>query len=203
MILVGRYRSPFTRRVAVSLRLLGLDYEHRPLNSWDAFAEIQKLNPLARIPVLIVDGGEVLFDSHAILDYVDQLVGPDRALTPPAGNSRRRVMRLVSLALGITDKVVAVVYERAQHSPERVSEDWIARCETQARSGLAALEAEQPSPWLVASRLTQADITTTVMHDFIRLVNPNLIQAGAYPGLDGLAARCAELPAFRDTVPEQ
>lgn len=202
MILVGRYRSPFTRRVAVSLRLLGLPCEHRPLSAWDAFEEVRAVNPLARIPALILDDGEVLYDSNAIVDYIDQLVGPELALTPPSGAARRRVLRFVALALGVTDKVVAVVYEQAQHKPEQVSEGWIERCEKQARSGLAALESENPTLWLAGDRLTQADIATVVMYDFVRLVNPSLLSPGVYPCLDALAARCAELPAFRDTRPQ-
>lgn len=202
MLLLGRYRSPFTRRVAVSLQLLDLPYEHRPLSAWDAFEEVRAVNPLARIPALVLDDGEVLYDSNVIVDCIDQLVGPERALTPPSGAARRRVMRHVALALGITEKVVAVVYERSQHAVEQVSAAWIERCEKQARSGLVVLESERFTPWFAGDRLTQADIATVVMYDFVHLVNPSLLPPGAYPGLDALAARCAELSAFRDTRPQ-
>jgi glutathione S-transferase len=202
MLLLGRYRSPFTRRVAVSLRLLDLPYEHRPLSAWDSFEEVRAVNPLARIPALILDDGEVLYDSNAIVDYIDQLVGPERALTPPCGTARRRVMRHVALALGITEKVVAVVYERSQHAAEQVNPTWISRCEKQARSGLTVLESEKFAPWFAGDRLTQADIVTVVMYDFVQLVNPSLLLPDAYPCLEALVERAGELPAFRDTRPQ-
>ena len=83
MILVGRYRSPFTRRVAISMQLLGIEYEHRPHTAWSNLAEVRAVNPVGRVPALILDSGEALFDSSAILDYIDQLAGPQRALVPP------------------------------------------------------------------------------------------------------------------------
>lgn len=202
MVLIGRYRSPFARRVAVSLQLLGLPYEHRPLSAWEAFEEVRATNPLARIPALILDDGEVLYDSNTIVDYIDQLIGPERALTPPSGVARRNVMRHVALALGITEKVVAVVYEHSQHAAEHVSTAWVERCEKQACSGLAVLESEKFTPWFAGGRLTQADIATVVMYDFVHLVNPSLLPPGAYPSLEALVERSHELPAFRNTRPE-
>ncbi len=103
MILIGRYRSPFTRRVAITLRLYGLSYEHRPITAWANLADIQAFNPVGRVPALVLDDAEVLYESAAILDYLDELVGPDRALTPASGPARREVLRLVDLALGVTE----------------------------------------------------------------------------------------------------
>ena len=90
MILVGRYLSPFVRRVAVTLRLYGLEYEHRPLMAFgDDKKTISQWNPVGRVPVLLLDDGEVLFESSAILDYLDERVGPERALIPSSGPARR------------------------------------------------------------------------------------------------------------------
>ena len=85
MLLVGRLTSPFSRRVAVSLRYLGFDFEHRAINAWSSLAEMRSYNPAGRVPALVLDDGEVLFDSNAILDYLDFLVGPDRAPDSPRG----------------------------------------------------------------------------------------------------------------------
>lgn len=202
MILVGRYRSPFTRRVAITLRLYGLDYEHRPITAWAELETVQALNPVGRVPALVLEDGEVLFESAAILDYLDELVGPEQALTPARGPERRRVQRLAALAVGITEKVVAVVYERNMRPPEKQHEPWIARCQSQAASGLAALEATQPGSWLAGESMTQADVAAGVMYDFVRLTVPALLPPGDYPNLDALAARYAELPAFAETQPE-
>jgi glutathione S-transferase len=202
VILVGRYRSPFTRRVAASMRVLGLPYEHRPRTAFAHFDEIRALNPVARVPVLILDDGEILFESTAILDYLDQTVGPQRALVPSDPTARRSVLRAVALALGTMEKAVATVYERTQRPSEKLHEPWLLRCEEQARSGLAALEAIADEPPVAADRLNQAGITTGVLYDFVRLVNPPLLPEGRYPRLDAHFARCAALPAFAETQQE-
>ena len=201
MTLIGRYRSPFTRRVAITLRILGLDYEHRARTAWRDLQEVRASNPVGRVPALILDSGEALFDSSAILDYLDQVVGPARALVPPLEPERHAVLRIVACALGALEKVVAALYEQTMHPPEKVHQPWIAHNEGQALSGLAWLAALPPSPWLAGDRLTQADVTTVVTYDFTRIVNPRLIPDGRFPSLDHLAARCADLPAFRETRP--
>ena len=201
MILVGRYRSPFTRRVAISLQLLGMAYEHRPYTAWTHLAEVRACNPVGRVPALVLDSGETLFDSSAILDYLDQLAGPARALVPSRETKRREVLRVTACALGVLEKVVAALYEKTMHPPEKVHVPWIAHNEAQGRSGLQWLASLDSAPWLTGEALTQADITTVVMYDFTRIVNPELIPDGRYPKLDELARRCNRLAAFRDTRP--
>ena len=91
MILIGQYDSPFVRRVGIALTLYGLAFEHRP---WSVFGDTDKIrpyNPLVRVPTLVLDDGEVLMESHSILDYLDSLVGRERALFPPP--SRRDTRR--------------------------------------------------------------------------------------------------------------
>ena len=90
MILVGQYDSPYVRRVAVSLRVLGFAYEHDTRSVFGDFDAMREVNPLGRIPSLVLDGGEVLIDSAAILDWLDQTVGPARALRLPSGGSAAR-----------------------------------------------------------------------------------------------------------------
>src|SRR5262250_3233035 len=98
MILVGQFDSPFTRRVAVSLHLLGLPFSRNTLSGFADAVEMRRINPLGRIPSLILDDGEVVIDSAAILDHIDQVVGPERALLPPSGATRRRALKIVALA---------------------------------------------------------------------------------------------------------
>src|SRR5260221_14307440 len=106
MILVGQYDSPYVRRVAVSLRVLGFDYEHDTRSVFGDFDSMRQTNPLARIPSLVFDDGEVLIDSAAILDWLDETVGPGRALLPRAGPERRRALRLIAPATRGVDKAV-------------------------------------------------------------------------------------------------
>ena len=80
MILIGQYDSPFVRRVAIALRLYGLAFEHRPWSTFGDGDKIAPYNPLRRVPTLVLDDGEALIESTAILDYLDELVGPDKAM---------------------------------------------------------------------------------------------------------------------------
>lgn len=201
MILIGRYRSPFTRRVAVTMKLLGIDYEHRPLTAWTHLSDVRAVNPVGRVPALILDSGEVLFDSHAILDYLDTLAGPSRALVPSTEPARHECLRVVACAMGALEKVVAALYACTMAPAEKVHAPWVAHNEAQARSAFAWLEAIDASPWLCGDALTQADVTTAVTVDFTRIVNPPLLDAAAYPRLLAHAERCDALPAFAETYP--
>jgi glutathione S-transferase len=201
VILVGRYRSPFSRRVAIALRLLGIAYEHRPYTAWSNLDAVRAVNPVGRVPALVLDSGETLFDSSAILDYLDHEAGPARALVPFSEPSRRHILRITACAFGALEKVVAALYERTMHPPGKIHMPWIVHNENQARGGFEWLDALGADRWLGGERLTQADITTVVTYDFTRIVNPSLLPVGAYPRLDALAARCSELEPFRATFP--
>src|SRR4029450_6519532 len=112
MFLIGQYDSPFVRRVAIAMRLYGIAFEHRP---WSTFGDADKIaphNPLRRVPTLVLDNGEAVIESTAILDYLDETVGPDKAMLPARGEARRRQLRLCALATGLGDKAVSLVYER-------------------------------------------------------------------------------------------
>src|SRR6267378_6776639 len=112
MILIGQYDSPFVRRVAIALRLYGLPFEHRP---WSTFGEgdrIAPYNPLRRVPTLVREDGEALIESTAILDYLDELVGLEKAMIAARGPERRRGLKICALATGLGDKAVSLLYER-------------------------------------------------------------------------------------------
>src|SRR5580698_9549001 len=98
MILIGQYDSPFVRRVAIALWLYGFDYDHRPWSVWADAETLAAINPLRRVPTLVLDDGEVLIESGAILDALDQMVGPTRAMLPGSGAARRRALRVCALA---------------------------------------------------------------------------------------------------------
>src|SRR5260221_1547293 len=116
MILVGQYDSPYVRRVAVSLRVLGFDYEHDTRSVFGDFDSMRQTNPLARIPSLVFDDGEVLIDSAAILDWLDETVGPAPALLPKAGPERPGALRLNALGTGRMDKAGSANYDHAIRS---------------------------------------------------------------------------------------
>ena len=200
MILVGQYDSPYVRRVAVSLRVLGFDYQHDTRSVFGDFDAIQRINPAGRIPALVLDDGEVLVDSAAVLDWLDDLVGPERALTPPRGIERRSALRRIALASGAIDKIGAATYERLMRPEELRWPEWIARCRTQGLGAFSALAAE---PWPENSILDQAKITAACALFYARMADPQTVPPGRFPVLDRLSAECEERPEFAATRPTE
>lgn len=201
MLLIGRYLSPFTRRVAVTMKLLDIPFESSPLTAWQNLDEVRRMNPVGRVPALVLDDGEVIFDSGAILDYLDEQVGPERALTPPAGRERRDVMRLTATAVGIMEKGAAARYEVVMRPEDKIHTPWLEHNRGQIESGLNWLETQVKGSWLTGESLSQADVSTAVMGAFLRLIDDALMPEGKYPQLDGLVARANELVAFSSTDP--
>src|ERR1700722_2464790 len=134
------FDSPFVRRVAISLKLCGIAFEHAPWSIGADFERIRQYNPLVRVPTLVLDDGEVLLESAALLDYLDELVGPQHALLPRAGRERRTALKLMAIAAGAADKGREQVYERAFRPPEKRHDPWLARCRTQMHGALGELE---------------------------------------------------------------
>ena len=199
MFLIGQYDSPFVRRVAIAMRLYGLPFEHRP---WSTFGDAEKIapyNPLRRVPTLVLDDGEALIESTAILDYLDELVGPDKAMIARSGPERRRDLKICALATGLGDKAVSLVYERVLRKDQ--SKIWVERCEAQISGVLAALETERAgvaSPYWFGARIGHADIAVACVLRFTGEAHPALFPAARYPALAAHAARCEALPAFRE-----
>ncbi|MBL6458396.1 glutathione S-transferase family protein [Belnapia sp. T6] len=200
MILVGQYDSPFVRRVAVALRILGLTYEHRP---WSTFGDADRLaaiNPLRRVPALVLDGGEVLIESAAILDYLDEIAGEAR-LIAREGQARRTMLRICALATGLCDKLVSLLYEQLLH--DKISDLWIARCSAQISDVLAALEAERvacATPFWFGATPGHPDIAVACALRFLAEAHPSLHAPAQRPHLAAHAAACEAMPAFASVV---
>lgn len=205
MILIGQYDSPFVRRVAIALRLYGMDYEHRP---WSVFGDGERIvafNPLRRVPTLVPDDGEPLIESGAILDWLDEQArdrsGPDAALIAARGPLRRSALKACALATGLADKAVSLVYERELH--KRSTQVWLARCRGQIAGVLDALEADRTGragPWWLGERIGHADIAVACALRFLREAHPEAFVPGRWPALAAHAEHCEALPAFRAVV---
>jgi len=202
MILIGMLDSPFVRRVAVSLKLLAMPFEHKNWSVGKDFELIRQFNPLGRVPTLVLPSGESLIDSSAILDFLDESAGAQHALLARSGQERRDALRIISIALGAAEKGVAQLYERAFRPEEKRHEPWSERCRNQMHGALAELDRVAQSrgeDWLVGGRMSQADVTAvcvfTFLGDALQLSQSWMI----YPGLGALAARCEALPEFRST----
>jgi glutathione S-transferase len=205
MILIGMFDSPFVRRVAVSMNMLGVPFEHRNWSIGKDFELIRQFNPLGRVPTLVQPDGEVLFESSAILDFLDESAGPQRALLPQAGDARREALRAIAIASGAAEKGVTQVYESAFRPPEKRYRPWLERCHTQMHAALAELDRlcqARAGEWLVGNRLTQADITATCAYTFLSDALAINRATLAYPGLGAIAERCEGMPEFRNVKAE-
>jgi glutathione S-transferase len=187
------------RRVAVSLHLLELRFEHRNWSVGKDFELVRQFNPLGRVPALVLPDGEALIDSGAILDFIDDTVGPERALLPPSGDERRRALYIASLALGAADKGVLLLYEMLFRPEEKRYVPWMERCRNQMHGALAELDRlaqVHGGEWMVGGRMTQADITATCVFSFLCDALDVSQSWVVYPGLSAISARCEAMPAF-------
>lgn len=201
-MLYGRHASPFVRRVAVTLRLYGIDYRHLPLMPFGADkAALAAFNPIARVPALQLGDGEMLIDSAVILDHLDHLAGP-HSLTPAAGAARRRVLTLLAVALGANEKLVAGLYERHFRPREAWHKPWLDACDKQVRDGFQWLDAQFAGPWFTGAAMTQADITVAVFWLFGRGKRPRFFAGLGCTKLEALAERLQGTPEFQATLPE-
>ena len=201
MKLIGRNLSPYTRRVAVAMDVLGVPHERQYLSPWQEqqAKDIAAENPLKRVPIMVLDDGERLIESGAILDYVMERVGPGKALIPPSGDERRACLRIMAMGTGVIDKGVAAFYERTKRPADKVHQPWHDHLASQVTGGLKALEALPMNPWFLGGKMTMADITAAVAYTFLGKTNPGLVPKGAYPKLEKLAATCEAMPAFKSS----
>lgn len=201
MFLIGQYDSPFVRRVAIAMRLFGMPFEHKP---WSTFGDADKIaphNPLHRVPTLVLDNGEALIESAAILDYLDEAVGPEKAMLPSRGEARRRQLRLCALATGLGDKAVSLVYERVLRKEQLKL--WVERCQGQISGVLAVLEQERAAaktPYLFGTRIGHSDIAVACVLRFTGEAHAALFDAARYPALAAHAAHCEQLAPFKEIV---
>jgi glutathione S-transferase len=205
MQLIGMLDSPYVRRVAICLKLLGLDFKHRSISVFSGFEEFRKLNPVVKAPTLILDDGQSLMDSTLILDYVTAIAGPLVAPTSDHADDRLRAARLTGLALAACDKTVQIVYERNLRPVEKQHEPWIDRVSAQLLAAYMELETEVAllgTLPLDAGRLGQAGVTVAVAWRFTQMMVPKIAIAAEYPNLQAFSTFAEQQPAFESTPPE-
>lgn len=198
MILIGSFESPFVRRVAVSMHWLGIAFDHLPWSAWDDTDRIRAFNPIERVPVLVLEDGTTVIEGESILDYLDELAGSQRALVPTRGSERMRVKHATALAVGVCDIGTQLMSE-LRRPPSKQHAPWVARLRALILAGLRELDSLRFTPWLLGTRLSQADISAAVATDFVRSTVP-MDQAFTLDRLDGLVAQCAELAPFRSVA---
>jgi glutathione S-transferase len=201
MKLIGIYLSPFVRRVAVSLGILKIPFELEEVFVFGEPDVVRRYNPLVRIPILVLDDGACLVESGAILDEIDQMVSPERRLTPSDNPLRRRVAQTAAIALACAEKAQWAFYEDRVRPAEKVHAPWIEHNDNQVLGGfghlnVAAAEVDHGG-WIAGTpNISQADVTTTLAYTFAKTARPNLQLAERFPQLSRFAERCETFPAF-------
>ena len=197
MKLIGMLDSPYVRRVAISLQLLELPFEHESLSVFRAFDAFHRINPVVKAPSLICDDGEVLMDSTLILEYAERLARP-RTLMPAELPAFQDELRLIGLALAACEKSVQIVYERGLRPPEKQHEPWLARVGGQLCAACDEIESALVRHPTASTRegITQGGVSAAVAWQFICKMTPDIVPAEGYPGLSAFAAQAEALPEF-------
>jgi glutathione S-transferase len=199
MKLIGQYDSPFVRRVAVAMRLQGIDYEHLP---WSVFADADKIstyNPLLRVPTLVLSEGEALTDSHIIVAYLEAM--SKQSLWPEDRGDLASAFRLTSLSTGAADKAVSLVYEQLLH--DHTSAQWIDRCEMQVGAALDILESARAAAggnYLFGEQIGHADIALACAWRFIGEAHAERFDFGRWPAVRKHSEKCEAQPSFAECV---
>jgi len=197
MQLIGMLDSPYVRRVAVSLKVLGMPFDLDQVSVFRHFDKFAALNPVVKAPSLITDDGVVLMDSGLILEHIGHLA--PRSLMPADRASHEIALRHIGLALAACEKSVSIVYERNLRPEEKQHQPWLDRVRGQLLSAYGALEQEASPDWFTGEELMQPQITLAVAWRFTQHVVPELVPAADFPKLSVLSARAEISPAFQET----
>jgi glutathione S-transferase len=198
MVLIGMLDSPYVRRCAVSMKLMGVPFEHRPLSVFRTFEQFRAINPIVKAPTLVCDDGAVMMDSTLILDYIESMVEPAKRLTPANGVALRESLRITGIALAAADKGVQVHYEKTQRPENLRYEKWLERIVGQTNAAYAELEgiAAKAQHWLQGERITAADVITAISWRFGQHYLSAEVPAARYPALAAFSRRAETLPEF-------
>jgi glutathione S-transferase len=197
MILIGRYLSPFVRRVAATMQWVGLPYEHQSLSPADDIEQLRVYNPMLKVPALVLDDGDILVESSAIIDTLLEGV-KNQTLLPAHGLARRQVLQQSGIMTSALDKTVSALYERVRRPEEKVHQPYLDRLLAQAKAGFDQIEAQ-----VAAGRFggvaqpTLADLTAAVGFTFAQKMMPNVCSEQAQPELAKLAQAFEQTEAFK------
>jgi glutathione S-transferase len=197
MQLIGMLDSPYVRRVAISLQLLNIPFEHQSLSVFRTYGQFQKINPVVKAPTLVCDNGGTLMDSSLIIDYAEALAAGRVTLMPVSISERQQALHIIGLALAACEKSVQIVYERMTRPEEKWHQPWVSRVTEQMLAAYGELEtAFQRQPRTV-DNIDQAGLTTAVVWHFTRQMLPELLNPAHYPALQAYSTQAEALPEFQ------
>ena len=197
MKLIGWLDSPYVRRVAITMRFLGIEYEQQKLSIFYEYDEFRRINPLVKVPTLVFDDGGILVDSTLIIDHLES-ISPNRSLVPESPAQQRLSLQHTGVALVVMEKVVQLIYELKKRPPESRHEPWKERVLQQLDSACELMDAtvDGLDSWLFGLQISQADVTIAVAWRFVQNVFPEFIEESRFPGLVKFSAQAEQLPEF-------
>jgi glutathione S-transferase len=202
MKLIGSLASPYTRKVRIVLAEKKIDYDFEIDNPWKADAKAAKLNPLGKVPALLLDDGRTLFDSRVIVGFLDN-ASPIARLVPAGNREGVEARRWEALADGVLDAGVLARLENQREAKLR-SAPWIERQMGKVRAGLAAMDSELgDKAWCVGNGYTLADIALGVCLGWLDFRYPKMDWKKDQANLARAFAKLSERQSFSDTLPKE
>jgi glutathione S-transferase len=202
MKLIGSLTSPYVRKVRIVLAEKKIDCDFTIDPPFSPGSQVAKVNPLGKVPTLILDDGYVLFDSRVIAEYLDGLDKSNApALIPESGRQRLQVKRWEVLADGIADASAAIFLERKRPKTEQ-SLEWIERQQRKIDLGLRAASIDlDDKPWCTGAHMTLADVSLGCALDYLTFRFPQHRWRESFPNLERLADKLTEQQSFILTAP--
>ncbi len=201
MKLIGSNTSPYVRKVRVVMAEKKIDCQYELEDVWSADSRIQQVNPLGKVPCLIMDDGGAVFDSRVIVDYLDNLT-PVHRLIPPSGRARTEVKCWEALADGLLDAAILVRLEHSQRDESQRSQRWIDRQMGKIDAALDAMATGLgDKPWCCDGRYSLADVAIGCALGYLDFRFPAVDWRTRHAALARHADKLFARPSFADTVP--
>jgi glutathione S-transferase len=204
MKLIGAVTSPYVRKVRIVMAEKKLDYQFVQEDVWAADTTIAESNPLGKVPCLVMEGGEALFDSRVIVEYLDTL-SPVGKLIPAVGRERAEVKTWEALADGVCDALILARLEAnwAGRSKTQRSQAWIDRQLGKAHASVKAMsQGLGDKPFCAGIHMSLADIAVGCTLGYLDFRFTDIDWRTPYPNLAKLYEKLVQRPAFQDTKPD-
>ncbi len=201
MKLIGSHTSPYTRKVRIVLAEKKIEYEFAIDSPWLEESLVPTINPLGKVPVLVLDDETPLFDSRVIVEYIDN-VTPNNKLFPAPNRERTEVKRWEAVADGICDAAVAAFLEAKRTKAQR-SNDWIARQQGKISRSLEFMSEQLgEKSFCMGTHFSMADVATGIALGYLCFRFPDINWRESHPNLEKLYDKLMQRQSFADTIPK-
>ncbi len=200
MKLIGSLTSPYARKVRIVLAEKKIDYDFEVDSPWTPETRVHQVNPLGKIPVLVLDDETVLFDSRVIVEYLDN-VAPNNKLMPAPNRERTEVKRWEALADGVCDAAALIFLER-KRPPKQQGKEWVARQEDKIDRSLEFMSEQLgEGAWCMGTHFSLADIAAGCALGYLAFRFPEIDWRGKHANLARLFDKLTLRPSVAETVP--